>query len=405
MMEGEKRVRKVLAALIIAGACAGVLPSCSEDPTEDNSLVASLPFTGFRTQDTILTAMSSRSERLPTGMDGVFNLIGQFENYRAYTAIQVYPSAFPARDTILVLSATLRLRAATWYGSANAPFAFTVHRIIHSWTSYTLTWDSVQTGFYEPLPRGQFSVTSAPDSFDIVVDLDTSMVREWFATSSSTTNTKYGIVLVPDPSTTNCVRGVYGFGTGDTVDRSPLLTVIAGNTAGVPLDTTTYASGQDTFVGTDDHPGLDPSVLTIQAGVNFRSAISFDLSAIPRGSIVNRAEMILTKDDAGTRLSRFLPDTAISAHILYTDSSLTSAFSAEDASTFGRPSPGVPSTFTFDIRTAAQSWLRGPNYGVLLRFPTEQEYSTPELISFYGATTTDPARRPRLKILYSIPVR
>jgi hypothetical protein len=138
--------------------------------------------------------------------------------------------------------------------------------------------------------------------------------------------------------------------------------------------------------------------------VNYRSGIRFDLSGIPRGSIFNKAELILRQDPATSQLSPFTLDTLISPHYLFSDTSLTSNFSSEDKTMFGRQVPGNPTVFSFDIRRLAQSWLRGPNYGALLRFSSDDEFSSAELIAFFGAAA-DSSRRPTLKIIYSSPVR
>jgi hypothetical protein len=405
MKEEVKRVRNGLAMLLVAGICAGVFLSCSEDPTEANSLVASLPFSGFTSRDTVLTAASSKSERVYTPMDSKLNLVGKDGTYQAYALLQFYPSLFPVRDTITVVSATLTLRFVTWNGTAGARLGFTLYRISRTWSSATVRWDSVQSGFYENTPRGTFSITAAADSFDAVIALDTAMVREWFASNTSTTNSKYGIIMIPDAATQSCVRGMYEFGTGDTSDHSPTLKVIAGNAAGTPIDTSTIALGQDTFVATDDHSGANPALLYVQSGVNFRTALTFDLSGIPRGAILNRADLTMEQDPATSHLSKFVGDTSIAAHALLTDSSLSSYFSSEDSRSFGRRIPGTQGGFRFDIRTIAQSWVRGPNYGVLLRFPGATEFSSSEIITFYGPAIPDTLRRPRLTIVYSMPER
>jgi hypothetical protein len=404
MAEAVKRIRPILAGLLLAGTCAGALLSCSQEPTPENSLVAVGPLSGFATRETLITATSTWFQRIYSPMNGVVNLTGRTGNFQAYSLIQFFPSSFPARDTINVQEARLRLRAITWYGSRSANFSFTVYRIARSWSSSTVTWDSLQAGFYDSQPRGVYSVTATSDTFDMTLNLDTAMVREWFKTSTSTTDTKYGIILVPDGSTTDCARGAYSFNSGDTANWSPQLTVIATNTAGTTRDTTVFTSGQDTFVGTDEFAPADPSLFPLHAGVNYRSGVRFDLSGIPRGSILNKAELVLHQDPATSRLSPFTADTLISPHFLYSDTSLTSNFSTEDQAMHGRQVPGNPTVFTFDIRKIVQAWLRGPNYGALLRFTSADEFSSAELITFFGAAA-DSSRRPSLRIIYSNPVR
>ena len=400
----EAVTRKILSGVLLGTLCAAALLSCSEEPTPENSLVAVGPLSGFATRETLLTATSTWYQRIYSPMNSVVNLTGRAGSFQAYTLLQFFPSSFPARDTINVQSAQLRLRAVTWTGSPSASFGFTVYRIARSWSSNTITWDSVQAGFYDSQPRGAFSVSTAPDTFSVTIDLDTAMVREWFQTSTSTTTTKYGIIFIPDGTTTGCARGMYAFGTGDTADWSPQLTVIATNAAGTTRDTSIFSSGQDTFVGTDEFTPADPTVFPLHGGVNYRSGVRFDLTGIPKGSILNKAELTLRQDPTASRISPFTADTLISPHFLFADTSLTSNFSSEDRTMFGRQLPGTPTVFAFDVRKLAQSWLRGPNYGALLRLTSDDEFSSAELITFYGASA-DSARRPSLRIIYSKPVQ
>lgn len=378
-----------------------LLSGCSEEPTEANSPVADLPLAGFTTRDTTLPAVSSTYFRRYSTMDGLINLVGTYGTYSAYTAIQFSTSSFPVRDTIAVYSATLSLHAVTWYGTPGAPFSFTVHRISRSWASYTLLWDSVQASFYESLPRGRYDGNLTADTAQITVSLDTAMVREWFATPTTTTTTQFGIILIPTPTTQHAVRGFAEFVYADSSRYYPTLTVIAGSVNGTSRDTSVYNVGQDTYVGTDDH-GTPPSPkLYVQGGVHYRSALRFDVSSIPRGAIVNKAVLSLDMDNASSNISSFVTDTSLAAHILG-DSTTYTTISSEDVNAFGRRVAGSATTFEFNIRAATQSWIRGPNFGVLIRVPNSREFTTPDLYVFNGISATIPSSRPRLRILYSI---
>jgi hypothetical protein len=379
------------------------LAGCSQEPTEENSPVADLPLAGFTTRDTTLPALQGKFFRQYSTMGGAVNILGRDGSYTSYMAIQFTTSNFAVRDTINVYSATLTLHGLTWYGTSGAPFEFTVHRINRSWSTYTLTWDSVQTDFYEPLSRGSYSGNLIGDTTSITIDLDTAMVRQWFATTTSTSTTLFGIVLVPSASTQNAARGFAGFAGADSTSYYPTLRVIAGGMSGVSRDTTVYNEGQNTFAGTDDH-GTSPSTkLYVQGGVNYRSALWFDLSSIPRGAILNSALLYMNMDYGSSRISKFVGDTALAAHTL-NDSTAYTSFSSQDATTFGRRIADSSTTWAFNVRTAAQGWVRGPNYGVLIRVPTAREYSTPDLYVFHSITSPTPALRPRLRILYSVKI-
>jgi hypothetical protein len=401
MVRGRSRRRWWLHA-IAGGAIVllALIAGCSEEPTEANSPVADLPLAGFITQDTTLPALHGTFFRQYTTMDGLINLVGTNGSYTAIAALQFAPSYFPIRDTIAVFSATLTLHAVSRYGNPGAPLGFTVYRINRSWSSYTLTWDTVQTDFYESLPRGSFDGTLPSDTAVITVPLDTAMVREWFATPTTTTTTQFGIVLVPSASTRNAICGFAEFALGDSTSYYPTLTVIAGNVGGTSLDTSAYSSGQDSFVGNDDHGTAPSTKLYVQGGVVYRSALWFDLSSIPRGAILNSAVLSLDLDYASSHISELVTDTSIAAHLLG-DSTTYTSFTTENSSMFGRRVAGSPSTFEFNIRPAAQSWVRGPNYGILIRVPSSREFTTPDLYVFDSNTASTPSLRPRLRIVYS----
>jgi hypothetical protein len=407
MMQLHSRPRQRFRDLTIRAFVGGVIAlmisfaGCSQEPTEENSPVADLPLAGFATRDTTLPALHTTYFRRYSTMDGTVNLLGQNGSYTAYTVIQFDQSAFPVRDTIAVYSATLTLHALSWYGTPGAPFGFIVRRVNRAWSSYTLLWDSVQTDFYESIPRGEYDGSLIGDTAQITINLDTAMVREWFASSTTSTTTQFGIILIPTTTTQNAIRGFAEFLIADSTGYYPTLQVVAGSVTGSSLDTTTYNGGQDTFVGTDDHGTPPGTKLYVQGGVNYQSVLWFDLSSIPRGAILNKAILAMNIDYASSRISKFVTDTSLSAQMLG-DSTTFTSMATENSSSFGRRATDSATTFAFDIRSAAQSWVRGPNYGVLIRVPTAREYSTPDLYVFDDLTAATPSKRPWLRIVYSI---
>jgi len=390
-----------IAAALLATAVVLTVSSCSDEPTEANSIVATLPLTNFLVRDTTIQAASGRAFRQYVPMNGSINLLGRNGSFLAYSTFSFAPAKFPPRDTIQVVSAKLTLHALTWYGEPTSTFAFTAHRITRSWSSNGLTWDSVQAGFYEDQVRGSFSTTAGPDTQAIVVNLDTAMVREWFQTSTSTTTTKYGFILIPTSATQSLLRGLIAYGTIDSVNYLPTLEVIAVNVAGTTRDTSIFNSGIDTFVGNIDPPLSDPGLLYQQAGIAYRSTLHFDLTGIPRGAIINSAELLLERDPVTSRLNKFVRDTVVSPHLLLDPVDSTN-FDAEDGESFGRRKPGTINTFSFNIRRHVQSWLRGPNNGLLLRTTLTSEYNTADLYTFFSPAAANTAVRPRLKVVYSV---
>jgi len=392
MPDGRKRwLPLILAALVM---------SCSEDPTEENALLAPLPFVGVAVRETTLTVAGGSSFQQYSPMNGNINLVGRSGDYTAVTALAFYTNYFPNRDTVNVAAARLYLRAASFFGDSTAPFGFTVHRISRSWTAGSATWDSLQNGVYDAsLARGTFSGTVGADTQRITVDLDTAMVREWLRTvGTDNTDTKYGIVLVPAAGT-NVVRGFHSF-EADSTSYIPTLEIIAVNVAGTVRDTTLYTLGIDTFFGNNENLMSRSDLFYLQAGIIYRSHVTVDVSSIPKGSTVHLAELLMERDPLTSKLNRFSGDRTFAAHLALTDSA-KGGFQSTAAS--GALKSGTTDTYTTDIRTAVQAWVRGPNYGLILRVAGDQEFESFDLLTFFNATAANPVQRPRVRIVYSVP--
>ena len=221
--------------------------------------------------------------KLVSAMNSTVNLVGRSGKYTASTVLAFYATYFPNRDTVNVISATLYLHGASFYGDSTGQLSFTVHRLNHSWNQGTLTWDSVQTDFYDPsVIRGNYSGRIGLDTEQVSVDLDTAMAREWMVTPTSTEYTyRYGMILVPTASAT-VVRGFHSF-ENDSTTWVPSVRLICRNVAGTVIDTTTYSLGVDTFVGNIDGLDTDTKLAYVQAGVVYRSIMNFDVSVLPKG--------------------------------------------------------------------------------------------------------------------------
>jgi hypothetical protein len=397
-MSGVRRFLPVLA--IVAAACLSIT-GCSKEPGEAESLVGSLPVDSFDIRDTTITADSSWSARRYIPMNSTVNLLGRtFEGYQAVSMVQFYN--FPNRDTILVESATLTLTALTWYGDSSGALGFTAHRVERGWNPDAVTWDSVQTGFYESgVERGSYAGGAGPDTQTIVISLDTAMVRQWYRRLATDAVPNYGVALVPTAGST-IARGMGTF-TTDSVSYWPKLRVVAVNVAGTTRDTSTFTSGIDAFAGNQENVAQDPSLLYLMAGVTYRSQVHFPMTGIPRGAIINAAKMELAFNDAGSSLSRFVKVRVVSAQLLVGGSEISSTSESEVSGAYGYPDSGSTVRYSFDARHLAQAWVRGPNYGALLRTVNSAETRSIDRYVFHNERSADPALRPRLHVTYSVP--
>jgi hypothetical protein len=402
MSESTTRGRALTFALAAAGAIlASAFTGCSDEPTAANAPIVALPLTNLAVHDTTIVATGSSTFRQRIATNSSVNLIGRSRNYTAIALIQFSPSYLPARDTALVFSANLTLRFETWFGDSAGQFSFNIYRVSIPWGESTVTWDTVQApGFYEQYTvRGSYSGGAGKDTQTVTIPLDTAMVRQWLATPTSTTYSNDGIILVP---TAGCsiIRGFneYGYPTTDSTSYFPTVTIIAGSPSGNPVDTASYTIASDTWTGNIDNLATNPQLIYLQSGVNYRSALSFDVSLVPRGAVINSASLLLTGDPATTRVDRFASD---SSFTLATALSPSDRTSVDVYAVTSVRQPGTLLTYTIDMTRPVQIWNKQANYGVTLTPNVSYSAVSFELLTFFNEKAP-PALRPRLKIKYSI---
>ncbi len=366
---------------------------CSDDLNVLNSLDTKFTDVDVEVIIDTLESVSGTSFRQYIPTNGVYNMLGIGSGVEARMAMQ-FTSGFVQRDTIEILSATLRLRAVTWFGDSSGTLSFEVYKILRPWSSLTLTWDSTTaSGFYEDgVVRGSYSGPVNADTGYVSLSLDTAMVREWL---EPLTSTSYGFLLLPTSGST-VARGFIAFGT-DSAQYVPTLTVIARNDAGTVTDTTVYNIGNDTFLGNVDNLVTDPGRIYVQAGVVYRSTLNFDASSIPQGAIVNKADLILQLDRTASKISKFSGDTLQAAHIR---TSTTDSTKFESEGSVGQEGPS--GEILYEFRRGVQLWVNGINNGVLIRASSLNEFSDLDQYVFYGPAASDPALRPKIRVTYTV---
>ncbi len=391
------------AALVLL---ATAFSACSDQPSESNAILSPGALKNYVFRDTTVVADTDVTFRHYIPMNGRINLIGQYGGYTAISLIQFTPAYFPTRDTAAVYSATLRLKTLTWFGDSSGTLSFNVYRVNLAWSSTTVTWDSLQlAGLYDASSvKGTWSGGAAPDTQWISIPLDTAMVRQWIASYTTAGDTKYGIILVPNPGST-IVRG-YSEYSSDT-SLTPTLQIIAGSVTGPERDTAMYTNTMDSFAGNVTLP-VDPTQLYVQAGVAYRSALHFDISFIPKASLISKAELLMNEIPANSRLNRFSGTPTTIAHLM-TSATDTTSF---DLTNYvgGAIKSGTASTFSTDVRYLVQTWVKGPNYGVLVTATSRNDYLSTvdaehtsfDLYTFASRRASDPSQRPRIHIVYAL---
>jgi TGF-beta propeptide len=181
------------------------------------------------------------------------------------------------------------------------------------------------------------------------------------------------------------------------------------------------SSQHATFAMTSTYPSTAGPRLTIGRDFDeiWRSALKFDVSAVPGGSTITRATLRVYHDGkcfrGDTGAGYLAPCTsganhAVAVHRLlapWAPGSTSEALSME-ASALNEVAPqslSTPQWISLDVTAAVDVWVSGqPNYGLLLKRSSEGtpgSMQTPGGIAPLSATHGDPALRPKLEIEYA----
>ncbi len=355
---------------------------CSDEPTSVGlGLLSSQDLLRLDTANLTPKTSTSILRRINTGQSTNL-LIGQDDGYMAKALLR-FTSIPDSLKTASVLSANLILRQSYRFDKSKNSISFSVYKMIQGWTESGVTWDSVTTASYENISRGSFSGAVA-DSDSIVVALDTTLVMNWLQVAG--TETIQGIILLPTGGG-NTILGFHSFGSSG----APRLVVTYSK--GGTHSTITFDVGQDAHVANVENLTTNPQLVYIQAGVAYRSVLTFDLQGLPLHSGIHRATLELTRDTLNSRLDSQTVDSLISFYLVTSDSVLgTSAV-------IGRRLDPNSNVYSITITSDVQRWING-RANVGLQIEALAETSNLGLFTFFSASA-DPTKRPRLKVLYS----
>lgn len=377
-------------AFLLAGAL--LAAGCAKEPTPVGAkLLPGGDLVKLDTAELRSTRCYSRSNITQTATSPRV-LVGTFENLQSWGLYRF--SALP--DSIKLMpfaSAELNLRTIYHYGDSLAPFSFTVHKILMSWLTDSLTIDSLRAaGFYNPAPCGSYSASSLGDTVSISIPLDTSAVRA-LGTVSDSVLSDFGFLLKPTNSSV-----VKGFGSFLISNASMLpqlllrMKDVAGN-----IDTLKVTLGTHRFVTTGPDPlwASDSSRLYVMNGTSSRGYVEFDVSSIPAHAAVHKAILELTPDEHLMRTNSFTID------------SLLAYFTADDGTTLtyisgagGPVQVGSSRRYQILIGPFVQRWLRGAKLPRVALTGLMESASIDRFV-FYG-TSGNAALKPKLTVIYSL---
>jgi hypothetical protein len=381
----NKYIKRLILFAVIAISVAG----CTNKISQYGSWLVSVDSTvAPKNFDSVLDSASTVSQQivhhLATGSSTVLTL-GKLPWVESRLLIQFHglDSVYNANS---IIQATITLRRATYdlFPAQSPDTTFSGYALNGGWTATGATWDSVQAIGYESVNRiiNSHQVTDTT----VVLSLDTSIVRTWARSDVDSTVKSYGIIIVPQFE--GGILSVYSPVNG-TSAYEPIITVVYQKNGATDTLTSTRSLCESVSESyTSNLPS--GSFKYIEGGTGLRMWLKFDLSKIPKHSIVNYATLTLTADFSDT--SKY-GTRSVDSLVVYYDSTSTS---------FNSFSPVVSSLsgnkYTFNVTLLTQMMLNGQNNGFMVTKYSELNNVDTRFI--YDETAPD-SLKPKLNIIYT----
>ncbi|MFC2082219.1 DNRLRE domain-containing protein [Bacteroidota bacterium] len=389
-----KHITGLLIILILA-------VSCNEDPTSVGSqLIPGGDFLDFQILDSFTDTLQQTSSYTLDDIDlkrSTKILVGKNENIESWMLMR-FLMLFPDSalqpltvDSLNIVSTKVEMRPNYRFGDPAGTFDFTVHRVYDAWTPSGFDKDSMSSLVYDPADYS--SNKTVTDSL-ITFDIDTSLVLDWLRrTWDLSYPENHGVVFIPTPNTTR----IFGFPGYDAYTTEFLTQIsIVYEKPGIFTDTVVVIPFSDVHAVRGEMPIGNPENIILQGGLTTRGQLHFDVSEIPQNSIVNRATLQLFVDTLET-VNGTVPTDSIRVFI-YKNVETKSIIDSTIYYTLVRDSGSA--FYEGEVSRLVQEWISGvDNQG--FRINISDEARSVNKIAIKGSDSSDPALRPRLKVIYS----
>lgn len=377
-----------------------LVSSCNDEPSSIGIEILESDYIIVKTFDSQVDTIAQNSSFfkrvIPLGSSD-WVLIGKYdtpsqtlESSTLLKFIFGFPDSIVAdiqKDSINVLDSWIVLTNKYVYGDTLASMEFTTHKVNSYWSANTFTIDDLPGLQYDAADiSSDFSASDTLYSFH----LDPSIVFEWMQNSVDTGLAKnYGLYLEPT-SSSNKIIGFQAL-TPLSSEAAKLFVVI--EKPGSYVDTTNgYVSGDISAVaGTE--PIVSPGLIGTQSSVTMNSKLTFDIGVLPVGLVINKAELILTKDTLNSVFGSS-----------YNNSLLVFYLSSNDSvKTEGNPISLTykDNQYSGDITTFVRTWVsRNENYGMLIQ-SGNQSLGT-DLFAIKGSEYSEVTERPRIVVTFTV---
>lgn len=370
--------------------------SCSDSPTSIGSNLLSPDFLTISNIDSFQDSIEQTSTYYETPIkisDSPRLLIGIYQNVEASSLIRfavVLPDTIKSafnNSSLNILSAKVYLKKVYKIGNVSQ-LNYSVHAVNSGWTSFGFTADSLSSLDYS---TNDISSNKTYSDTLLTFNIDNQTINTWFDSASSTPiHNNKGIYLKPDPAST----GVIGFEAYNDVEFTgiPRINVIV--QTGSLIDTLNFYSIEDVSAISGSLPVVPSGDIAVQGGLAVHSKIKYDLSLIPKGSIINKAQFTIFVDSSATKTGDNFNNSLVA---YFARDSVGTSYDSSSAIVLNRSG----NTFTGDIAKFIQSISSGyhDNNGFIITAGSQNLGI--DLFALKGSDTSDPSLRPRLVITYT----
>jgi hypothetical protein len=357
---------------------------CTKDP---NSIGKELlgPNDQLITDVSSDTAVASSSYSITSANNSTSLLVGKANNIEARMLLQF--GTFPVDTNIAnsIISAKIKMIPNYSFKDTVGIMAFTIHKMLKSWSEYSFTTDSLLADSYETVPVNTHSLNVNSKDTLTEFSLNTNLVAECLKG-----NAGYGIILIPDLNS-NMIFSFNTYYYSSISDGRPALEIVYRTSSDTIDQTLTLRTTQDATIFSGTRPNSTSSLFYVQGGLICRGRLNFDVSHIPKGAAITQAYLDLKSDTNASSFGSYI-DYKIFVQEIFSNDSIPTLSGTTDQGTL------VGDSFTIDVRNIVQKWIGKNNYGVAIR--SYNEFTQVERFAIYGVTA-DADKRPRLRIQYT----
>ncbi len=370
--------------------------SCSDSPTSIGNNLLAPDFINVKILDSYQDSVGQNSSYFKTQIklsDSPRLLVGKFENVEASSLIR-FGIALPdsiknafLNSSLNIIDAKIQLTREYKIGNTAGPLNFSVHFVNSGWTSFGFTADSIPNLIYD---NADISSNKTYSDSLYTFNIDNQTINSWFATASDTSvHNNKGIYIKADASSAQVI-GFDAFNVN--LIGIPKLSVVVA-TGGI-TDTLGFYSIEDVSAISGDKPIMPAGDIAVQCGLAVNGRVKFDLSALPEGAIINKAQLTVFIDTSETRTG----DTYTNSLTAYfAKDSSADTYDSTSGITLGRTADYFTADIARFIQSIASSYHE--NNGIILA-AGGQNLSV-DIFALKGSDASDTSLRPRLVIIYT----